>query len=769
MTFACYKCREEFENIPNIFKHLKTVHNLNKNKEKIKCVMKNSCSKSFMSFDSLRKHLKICEENDIEQIEDISFNENIFSVDPSMSPSEPTNNFEYVFHKNENIENGTCEFTHDFKIKSKRHMLYENLRSFIGAWTNSVNSMKINIKEKVKVFDLVGELIETLNEINIEIFRDLTTDTAPAHALLTTNNLVHSEISLYETAYKYNKKISSSSTYVHPIEKAIGNRFEMKRCPKSNVAVPRLIQSTFQFIPITKTVKSLFSNEEFRMMYLEHNSDQNHVCTEGIYRYFCCGSVYQNSELFKNDRYTLQIQLYTDDFEICNPLQSKAGVHKLCAVYFQIKNLPIKVQSKLNNIFLVCLCHSNDVNKTTQSDYNNIWEVVVKDIQHLETEGIDIGPMRIRGAVCWPSFDNLGANISLGFAGGFNATYYCRFCECSSMECKTITEEMSSKIRTREKYASCVKKIELLEKVDYRVTLGVKRYCMLNELTYFHITENSSVDILHDVYEGAIPFVLKLVINFMISLKMVKKTEIVEMVEHFDYGELNRMNRPSILALEKTNLGQNGSQSKCLFQHFPFICAKMKSNEELRAVWKNVETLARISQIIHSTVIDRDNLNELEEAVSHLLLSIQTDFSAHLIPKLHNLLHYARIVRSMGPVVYMNTIRYESKHKVLKEIVNQSPNFENICKTIALRHQQNISLSDFGLKDAIKAGSKSLLNVQDCEEDGFLTDILHNNCLVQIINFLHVNNYKYKKGFFILHTANEHKFQFQILLLFKWS
>lgn len=667
---------------------------------------------------------------------------------------ENENQFEITLNTLQLQDGANCEseFIHEFESKTKTHMILENLRSSLEAWIKKLNSsVNINTKNRVIFFDLVSELIEKLNNANIEIVLDSDINSTPECALVTINNIVQSELSLYSTAYKFNKNIRLNSSYVHPEEKAIGNRFEMKRCPESSLAVPRLIPSTFQFVSITKTLKSLFANEQFRSLYLAHNAEGDHVCIDGLYKHFCCGSIYKKNDLFRNDRYALQIQIYTDDFEVCNPLQSKAGIHKLCAVYFQIKNLPVRVQSKLNSIFLVSLCHSDDVHKSSQSDYNNIWEVIVQDLRQLETEGIDIGSMKIRGTVCWPSFDNLGANTSLGFAGGFNTAYYCRFCECDSTECKTLNEELPSKIRNREKYASCLKIIESLEKVDFRQTLGVKRYCALNDLQYFHITENISADILHDIYEGAMPFVLKHLIQFMLSSKILKKNEIVGMVSFFDYGQQNQRNKPSILAVEKSNMGQNGSQSKCLFNNFPFICAKFENDENLKRVWRNFETLARISQIIHSSEIGSNHLNELEDAVSELLNSIQIDFNVNLIPKLHNLLHYARIVRSMGPVVHMNTHRYESKHKELKFIVHQSPNFQNICKTIALRCQQDMSISDFGLNNAIVLGAKHLLNVL-YEDDEYLFNALQNHS-AYVTKSLRCNNFEYKTGLFIIHDT----------------
>lgn len=101
----------------------------------------------------------------------------------------------------------------------------------------------------------------------------------------------------------------------------------------------------------------------------------------------------------------------------------------------------------------------------------------------------------------YPSFDNLGANMSLGFSGSFSCEFYCRFCECNSIECRTVAEEIESKIRNEDNYATRLKMIESLDKIDCRRTFGVKRDCLLNELKYFHVTKNISVDILHDIYE----------------------------------------------------------------------------------------------------------------------------------------------------------------------------------------------------------------------------------------------------------------------------
>lgn len=551
-------------------------------------------------------------------------------------------------------------------------------------------------------------MIDKITLTNIDLLRHSEQGTNIENMINTTSVIVKSEICMYDSQYKFWKNMMLGSTYIHPQEKAIGTRYEMKVDKTSKISIPRLIQSICQYVPITEQLTILFQNDKFKKLYFEFNSEK-HTCVEGQFKHFCCGEVYRNNELFQSYPNAIQIEIYTDDFELCNPLQSKSGVHKLCAVYFPVNNFPKEYQSKLDYIRLVCLCYSDDINKSTQADYNNIWQLVVDDMKKLETEGICVGSINLRGTICWPSFDNLGANVSLGYAKSFTAAHYCRFCECSLRECSTVTNEKTSKIRNKENYTYHMKTIDSLDKIDYRKTFGLRNYCRLNDLKYFHITENISVDILHDFYEGAMTFVMEKLFLYMSNQKIVKKDLIIQMVMSHDYGRLNRRNIPSKIALDKSNLGQNGSQAKCLFLNFPFIFAELKENANLRKVWNSFELLSQISQIVHSTEISSDNLNELDDKVSALLTSIQTNFKVKLTPKLHNLTHYSRVIRSMGPVMNMSTIRYEGKHKTFKKIINQSCNFINVCKSLAIRHQQNISISECGLKIDLLRGSKKIV------------------------------------------------------------
>lgn len=134
----------------------------------------------------------------------------------------------------------------------------------------------------------------------------------------------------------------------------------------------------------------MFRQKEFKKLYFDYNTEpirSKHVCTEDNFGDFCCG---QNNRLFKNHPESVQIQIFNDGFEMCHALKSKTGLHSQVAFYFAIRNLPHELAFNLDNIHLVVLCNALDL-KQEETDYNNIWKLIVDDLLCLEETGIDIG------------------------------------------------------------------------------------------------------------------------------------------------------------------------------------------------------------------------------------------------------------------------------------------------------------------------------------------------------------------------------------------
>lgn len=193
----------------------------------------------------------------------------------------------------------------------------------------------------------------------------------------------------YDSAFKRKKQIEKNPLYVPPEEKAIGFKWVQTFYESSQKLVRKYQQNTFQFIRPSAIIQALFSNTDFVKMYMNNVKNKGHDCAKNVFKDFCCGSNFTNSEFLRNNPTALKIQLFTDDFDPCDALKSKAGKHKKCAFYMTIRNLPKNLQSKLSNICLIALADSNDL-KSESTSFQSIIEVILEDLKMLETTGISV-------------------------------------------------------------------------------------------------------------------------------------------------------------------------------------------------------------------------------------------------------------------------------------------------------------------------------------------------------------------------------------------
>lgn len=642
------------------------------------------------------------------------------------------------------------------------HAAYDRADSFLGSFVAQISTMKISEENKNSVINLCKNLVLETKILSANLLENNQTGSTSIETVSSAVAFVLDKLAMHDSAPRRHQKCTEKQQYVKPVETAVGTRWTMKHCKESNSTVPKIVQSKLEYIPITESVKSYFKDEKFKKVYLDYN--RSILNCPGIYKTFSDGENFKNNELFQKFPNSIQLQVATDDFEICDPLASRATVYKITAVYMRVINIPRKFLSKLNSIRLVCLSLTDDL-KTQQTDFNNIWDLVARDITILETVGVDIDDINIKGTLVYLTFDNLGGNICLGMAESFNTHYYCRICECSKEQCKKLCNEITNEYRTKEKYSEQLKIIERSEKVNYKETKGIKRYCSLNDLSFFHIFINKTVDIMHDLLEGVIPHLLLKLFELGISNKIFTLKEIQESVEFFKFGFLHRANTPSQIRLDKSNLGQNSSQMKCLFLNIPFILWKYRKYKILEERWICVESLLRITETSFSDEITDIDIQRLENDISAYLENIQKLFGNDLLVKHHMLLHYPNIIRSMGPLTGMCMMRFEAKHKYFKDAARINKNFMNIPKTLAKKHQDemaqietiiNENFSSTSHKPVPQSEFQDFINIFQI---GFSTGSQLNET-----KMIQLNNFKYKAGLIVLFEGNVFEI-FKIIVL----
>jgi hypothetical protein len=93
-------------------------------------------------------------------------------------------------------------------------------------------------------------------------------------------------------------------------------------------------------------------------------------------------------------------------------------------------------------------------------------------------------------------------------------------------------------------------------------------------------------------------------------------------------------------------------------------------------------------QIRFASSISSFQLAQLETLIDEYLVGYKNSFDLDIIPKMHHLVHYPRIIREIGPLGAFWCMRYEAKHSLFKQLQRRIRNYINVPKTLSHRHQQ---------------------------------------------------------------------------------
>ncbi len=523
-------------------------------------------------------------------------------------------------------------------------------------------------------------------------------------------------------------------------------------------------KGTFQYIPINSVLCKLLSHGDV----IDSITNQEVIKADNNLHNFCDG------ELFKNDPYfiaypsALQIQLYLDELELCNPLGSRRGKHKVTVIYYMIGNLPKHFRSQQKFIHLSNIVEHKFI-KEAGYNYDNVLQHLLRDLQVLQTEGLEItvnGKQKnIRGKLIGVSADNLSAHTLAGFQIHFQSGRICRFCMIDHADISTCFDESQCTLRCKNNYDYHLQAVE--ENAANANIYGVRKACALQSLPLFDVITSFPPDIMHDLMEGVIPITIQLLLQYLRDANIISCDMFNDKLRDVKISHIE--NKPCLLSESvfraNGHLSGSAAQKFELFLLLPQLIGSIVDKNS--KPWKVYLLLREISDIVFAPVLSNELISDVNELIAQFMHAFVETFGKNkLVPKIHYLVHYPRMMRLFGPLKNFWCMRFEAKHQYFKKVARQTACFKNISKSLAKRHQMRQCWEMLG-EEMLIASNQSLSKSVSTLFSKLSEDIqiaianctnidINANELVTSVKSLQLNNVKYKvNNVFVLQTVQE--------------
>lgn len=316
---------------------------------------------------------------------------------------------------------------------------------------------------------------------------------------ITTFQDIKNIIKTFSSFHLYLKYVTNKGFYVEPLNIEINNVI----APVIRDNQPTLDQlKTYEtLMPMKHQFQKFFELPGVLKLALDSmhgiiNDDEHNNITSII-----DGDSWKN-KIKNREGHLIAYDIYFDELEIDNPLGSHSGDHTLGDVYYNFPTLPKEFVSQLNNIFVGLVYES----KNKVHGNGVIFQHLIDEMNLLNEEGLDFElngeKIRVHFILHVITGDNAGLNLILGYTRSPSANFYCRNCKCSKLECQNLCIEDASKLRNIQNYHEDINSEFNIEK---RAALsGIRENSIFNKVASFHVTENYTMDIMHDLFEGEI-------------------------------------------------------------------------------------------------------------------------------------------------------------------------------------------------------------------------------------------------------------------------
>eukprot|EP00102_Acyrthosiphon_pisum_P025989 XP_016663199.1 PREDICTED: uncharacterized protein LOC107884813 [Acyrthosiphon pisum] len=210
-----------------------------------------------------------------------------------------------------------------------------------------------------------------------------------------------------------------------------------------------------------------------------------------------------------------------------------------------------------------------------------------------------------------------------------------KFCKTHRNVCHNQTMQDDNSLRNATNY--------LYDVASNDVSIsGIRELCVWDQVYSFSVISNYSVDIMHDLLEG--------VCNYDIDIR----------------------NRPPLISEENLKrqgyLKMSASEMSCLTKYLGLIIGDLIPEQS--ELWLLYIILKKILDILLCKWVKIGEITLLQTLIKeHHELYLRLTHS-NLKPKHHHMVHYPLIIAQSGPLSLHWCMRFEAKHKELKETAN---------------------------------------------------------------------------------------------------
>jgi hypothetical protein len=538
------------------------------------------------------------------------------------------------------------------------------------------------------------------------------------------------------SAFLRNKYVKENFQYVPPQEHVL-NPEEVKNGASKDV---------IHYVDVKDSFKTLVEDKSF-LGVIENNKNRVRVSdTTEVLRDLCDGSAHKDNSFFRNNPGAFAAHFYSDAVELSNPLGWAKGRHKIIQVFYSIAQVPRSQRSQIDRMQLALVCKEKLIKKY---GYEVIFSKLVQDLKVLEG-GITINfPVRreVQLGLLVYSSDNLEAHTLGGFSCCFSSKDICRFCHCTHSELSTnihdFDGDVMKKYWTVPEYDSICDDLEKGEdkntQVEERLVLadnlffdeensnedsedeneyesgsdeesemndedddeeraqyGLRFRCPLNQLEAFHAVVGFPPDCMHDLLEGVVAQDLLAGIRILIKKSWFTLEQYNLSMKNLQYFSYEASDKPQDVPKKGRKLSGKACSLWVHIRNFPLIVRNLVEDEE-DEILSFLLLLVDITARITASEFRHHEIHALEERVikylderKRLFVSYK-DLLGTAKPKHHFLIHYGQAIRLYGPPLVFWTGRFESKHRVAKNIAESAKNFKNISWTVSERQQMRMA------------------------------------------------------------------------------